>query len=251
MPIAPIHIMPNNNLPQHIKDIAMSLVSALATLTDEERDRVLFMVSGGRHIRPPNWSSSSRAGYYMEKYAVWLKKDLDMLLTRPKTQVCIYKCSTYHLSRRSLQNRIMQAWNYLIDYLDENKKYADLRTQVMVELHSEGVALSWKKEKGLVVEGSILAPEFREEKIDQEAPWKIAIDNFLENAKENDKMDIRVNITQEDVDWLTNEYLVGMADTMVWTIGKRRIYLIKNKDLAKAVKDLGITPNTKAFVEGT
>ena len=238
-----------DNLSQHIRDIAMSLVSSLSTLSEEDRDKVLFIASGGRHIRPPNWSTNSRAGYYEEKYALWLKKDLDHMILAPKSQICLYTCAKYHLTRRSLQNRIMQAWSYLIDFLDENKKYADLRTQIRVGKHDEGICLEWKKDRGIVKADSVLEPEFREEKIAQEAPWRIAVDNFLENAKENDKLDIRVHITQEQVDWLTDQYLVGMEDTMVWTITKGRIYLIKNKDLAKAVKDLGLKPNIKVLSE--
>lgn len=219
-----------------VRDLAVALAASLAQLAPEDRERVLFIANGGKYV--DHHPLKADAPYYDEKYAMILKKTLDKFADTPRNTTVTFKCAEYRLRRKSIQNRIFSAWKYLIDFLDTpDRKYANLRQQVMVREHPEGVQLVWKKGADLLYAPK-LEPEFSTVELD-ERPWKKQIDQFLDEAEENDKLDLRVHLKPEDITWL-EDYLLGSLDSIVYNISLRRVTLIKNKDLAKAVKDLGL-----------
>lgn len=125
--------------------------------------------------KPIGWSKHSTAAYYKEKYALWLKKDIDkMIATR---QNLVYRYANYKsTSPNALYLRINQAIRYLCDFMDDSNTYKKFLEDVAIH-RERGVGITIKFDEVLVentggefIDGSKLNS------------WRKDLDDYLESA---------------------------------------------------------------------
>ena|SRR2546425_920100 len=98
---------------------------------------------GGHVARRTNWSPSTNGPYYREGYAKELKTYLDQM-QRPKD--CVIPDEFRLGRRRSTRVKVNQAWLFLIDHLDPDGKYRQMRLEIRIRLTLAGVDLQWKSQ---------------------------------------------------------------------------------------------------------
>ncbi len=126
--------------------------------------------------KPLGWSRKSNSPYYKEKYARWLQKDIDNMITTRKNLV--YRYVNYKsTSPNALYLRINQALRYLCEYLDPNNVYKKFREDVAI--HRErtvGITIRFDE----VLEDAEQGGEFVDgQKL---SSWRTELDEYLESS---------------------------------------------------------------------
>jgi hypothetical protein len=89
-----------------------------------------------------NWSASTNCPYYSERPALQLKAILDQM--EASKDYAIPKDP--RLSKGSMVQKLSQAWLFLIDHLDPDGKYRQMRLEIMIIKDGPaGVTLHWRK----------------------------------------------------------------------------------------------------------
>jgi len=203
-----------------------------ADLPEDERNELLKIYARPTKQLPKEWGSKYVSPYYNETYARWLKPDLDILLAQPedKRRSIIYKHIVWKCSKRTIQTRISQAWLYIMDNLDPDKKYCKLRTMMEVRVQMDGLLINWKnsicKQQSFI---DLSDSPLRGETFDvpeQKAKWRKDIDEWIESSKKGDKLEIDVSLTQEERDWLDEVYLKDLKTKFASIISSVRLELL-------------------------
>ena len=190
------------------------------TLPDgKTAQRVVDLVVSGK--KPPGYSRRSVASYYTEDYALWLKRDLDQMLSRNVSRVFLYK-DWPELSPNSLYLRIMQGWEYLINELDPDGIYKKLwhRTK-RNRVNQVGITLAFKGfEDGK--SGQDYSPQ-------EDIPkWRKLLDEYLESDEPNQKPFVRENlILMPDQVELLKQELSGLSN-VIFSVDSGTIKVIKS-----------------------
>jgi hypothetical protein len=194
--------------------------SITVTLPDgKTAQRIVDMVVSGK--KPPGYSRRSVASYYTEDYAMWMKRDLDVMLSRNVSRIFLYK-DWPQLTPNSLYLRIMQGWAFLMDECDPSSIYKNLwhRTK-RNRVNQVGITISFKTfEEGK--SGHDYSPQ-------EDIPkWRKLLDEYLESEESNQKPFVRENLilTPDQVELLKQE-LSGLSNVL-FSVDSGTIKVIKS-----------------------
>lgn len=173
--------------------------------------------TAGTAYKPQGWSKSSNAPYYKKENAEWIRADIDEMILNQKNLVYRYDkyCGEGELSVNSFYQKINQSIRFLIDFMDEEGKYAAWYKSVRI--HKEaglGIALTWRN-SGLA-DSEPKTPDFVENEVGREAAylpvWKQKMDTWLESDSTEPFIQERIILTNEEVLILEGELaqLVGI-----------------------------------------
>jgi hypothetical protein len=127
--------------------------------------------------RPVGWSRKSNAPYYNERYARWLKKDIDAMIVDRRSRVYrydVFKDSTPN----TLYTRINQALLFLCEKMDDtNGTYKKFKSEIKVERErGVGVTITFAETLDVDARASIFIPNTDKPK------WMMKLDAWLEST---------------------------------------------------------------------
>lgn len=128
--------------------------------------------------------------YYKEKYALRIKTILDHIRETGEPMLIPVGDSSFN----TLRNMFNQALKFLMENMDEDGKYHELRTKLKVsENKNRGITISPRREKDILTGYPI-------------KEWKEDFLNFLENAEPRDAFKrIGIPINLEDISWIEKQ----------------------------------------------
>lgn len=196
----------------------------------EEQARELFTQALDIGIRRPvNWSKSSNAAYYNEKFGKILLKWLTEFQKNPDKDLLL-DSKRLHKSRESIVQQISQSWMWLINNAksqEEADSLVSLRSNILVKRVLEGVILVRKKEINPedLVSKLVTSQAVKTEK------WKVELQNFVETAKDG-QVYVAENIRLEpyDLAWV-KAYLEGTKGIFIKKIGNTCLEVAKHMEL--------------------
>jgi hypothetical protein len=126
--------------------------------------------------RPIGWSHTSQASYYKQRYALWIKKNIDAMIADKKTRVYRYDVWT-SLSHNSLYFRINQSVGYLLDNLDPNGIYKEWKESIDITRKAGiGVIMRYQKAEDVGYDAEVIS----EDTLKSRPRWMETMDKWLE-----------------------------------------------------------------------
>lgn len=183
------------------------------------------------------WSRATNPVYYKEPYAKWLKNILDKMLADEKCEQDIkLKCVDYgNCSRKTLQLRIIMAWNYLIDYLDKDEVYSKLRSSVKISQSTEGWILKWKCKVDFRDNAGEAVPHTDTvEKLDK-IDWLGRLQQFIEDNKDMTKLQIREIDLSKDQQEMVRNLIFGLPNFVIVNIDGKGFTIVCSYALSREV----------------
>lgn len=180
-----------------------------------------------KHMSNPNgWSSLANAPYFKEKYALKLKPLLDLIIQTKQVREIPY--SAGYLKPSSLHNKILQAFLYLCEHLDdENKTYTKLRHLVNIRKGKLGIIIELKdtaKDSAQEEASEFVSREVEAKK--QTYSWRERLDEYIENGEmETSYEDKKVTLSADDIADL--EAALSQIPNLMYKIEPNRIKLVK------------------------
>jgi hypothetical protein len=178
-------------------------------------NRVISMVASKR---PIGWGRNSGAPYYTEKNGLWIRGHIDKMIETG--QNIVYRYDTFcgdkeqKMSKMTLYNMVHQSLLYLLECLDNDKKYATWYESVFKNRkHGVGIVISFKPGHGPQGGDSPLPqPELVLPK-EQMPKWKAKLEEWLEGDDKEPFIQERLALTPDEVRELKNQFvgLEGVA----------------------------------------
>jgi len=180
---------------------------------------------------PEGWSSTSVAVYYNEREALAVKKMFDELMSK---DVAYFVLPIERLTRKmsTVYTAIIQGSLYLRKKLDPSGIYENFYQTIQIERDPRGIIIQKRKfkvdETKPVFDHSIgvvqsVADEIEEHR--DKSTWRTKVDDFLTNAQDGDKLEIRELLSQDDRADLEIS-LTGLQG-IVWSITPKRVMIRK------------------------
>lgn len=149
------------------------------------------------------------ASYYNSRAAEEVRPILDKLIESPKFEAR-WNFKLFQSMRPTvLKQKIYQGWNYLIDYLDPDERYIKLRAACNVSQDREGICIKRVSNLGQVVftevQTTLASPS--------EKPWKMELNEFLENSDVKRLIIGELNLSKDDEDFIKRSLLENTALT--------------------------------------
>lgn len=180
---------------------------------------------------PEGWSSKSVAVYYNEREALAVKKMFDELMSK---DIAYFVLPVERLTRKmsTVYTAIIQGSLYLRKKLDPDKVYENFYQSIQIERDPRGIIIQKRKfkldETKPVFDHSVgvvqsVADEIEEHR--DKSTWRTKVDDFLTNAQDGDKLEIRELLSQDDRADLEIS-LTGLQG-IVWSITTKRVMIRK------------------------
>lgn len=183
--------------------------------------------------------------YYKREAALELIPTLDAMIDDKKAKRFRYERFA-HLSKKSLYLKINQSWLFIIDYMDDDKRYLKLRQQTKISEDKDiGVTILFRApggEAGMVAE----SPEDGETSFTPK--WRKDLEKYIKEGKA-DEMFHKKNLalTAEDIDWVYSS--LGGLDGIVFKVNPREIRVIKTGEEVKPNEKLQTTEEKNSTSE--
>lgn len=187
---------------------------------------------------PDGWRKTSTSSYYTERHALQLKPTLDALIADPDL-VKVFTAEKMKKAVSTLYLQVWQSWKYLIDHLDPDGKYAELRRAICIGKGRGTIRLHRQKRSYETVpleaddESEAAGAALSERRL----KWKSYLLNFIENAVEGEIYEeTGLHLIQEDLEWL-HTYLTGIDDKYATIrVSPSGFKLVKSEALAHQIK---------------
>jgi hypothetical protein len=190
-------------------------------------------------VRIPELNRTSKWIYYTRENAEWLIESIlrPMLEDRSHKSFVLNK-ETFHYTTRTLLNRISQAWKYACDFMDTTGEFQLLRENIrLCKYPPKGILFQWKNRRAMGGNfQDVETIDGVEESISK--AWRSILDTWIENAQEEDKLELPAKLSNEDIAWLNTEYLPALADSYIWNINKGKLFIAKSYKLAQLQKGI-------------
>ena len=187
----------------------------IRTITGDSKQAVLRATVGLRGNSLP---------YYKEHYARELIPYLDMMIEQNKA--IEFKYVNYkHLGKQTLRLKVYQALLFVVDNLDPEGKYLELKNKTMVRAMTNGVRISFIDNLKIPLAGALV--ENDDEAGSSNTPfWRNKIDEFLANASVGKRLSISsLRLTDQEVSDLQASF-AGL-NGVIANVTNRRIDLFK------------------------
>jgi hypothetical protein len=218
-------------LQKHIEMTRESLDAVLEKLSPEEREE---LVRGAiSKTKPRGWSSGTNAPYYRESFAREVELIINTLEQDREHDITI-PAKTHKLSTKSLYQKFVQAFMYLVAHLDiqteehPEGKYKWMREHISISKKDPGVVrFSWKHKPQADL-ALIAASMIKVDKAAKVSKWRSDFQEFVDTA-ENDTIFERrgLDLTTEDIDYIAS-ICDAAADTLhVMTVTKTQLKVVK------------------------
>lgn len=228
----------DNLVAQRLLDSSPKLKEALEIVQEEvyrltkseEEARELFTQALGIGInRPVNWSPSSNAAYYKEKYGKILRKWLTELEANP-TKDLLLDSKKLRKSRESLVIQISQSFMWLINNAksqEEADKLVALRASIMVKRVLEGVILVRRRE----INPEELVSKLVSSQAVKAEKWKEELIKFTEIAKDGQLLHLTdLRLEPYDIAWI-KAFIDNSKGLFVKNIGSTSLQIVKHLSL--------------------
>jgi hypothetical protein len=191
-----------------------------------------------QHI-PKGWRPGSTASYYKESAAKDLQVVLDSMIA--ETPDAVGKLKDRFLNRRvlnlnkaTLYQKITQGWLYLIEHMDPEGVYKNLRLECEVQREHEGVRIARKANMQTKSIAATLAASATLDGASQTGSvvnWRSALEEFIVNAKEDDVFNMDgLTLDDEDIQNIKS-MLITIPGMNVIALNERRIKLLFNMEM--------------------
>jgi hypothetical protein len=169
--------------------------------------------------RPVGWGRRSYSTYYNERYALWIKKDIDQMVIDRQPRV--YRYESFSCSSQSLYVRVYQAMRYLMEQMDSDGKYKKILSDIKLKrVRSLGITLKYDD----VLEGEQRAEVFIEDTLLPK--WKKDLDNYLEDSSLDKPFHKDgLLLTPAQVEQLNLE--LGGLSNVIFSVTSREIKVVK------------------------
>lgn len=186
----------------------------LRTITGDSKQAVLRATVGLRGNSLP---------YYKEHYARELIPYLDMMIEQNKAVE--FKYVNYkHLGKQTLRLKVYQALLFVVDNLDPEGKYLELKNKTMVRVMTNGVRISFIDNLKIPLAGALV--ENDDEGASNTPFWRNKIDEFLTNAPVGQRLSISsLRLSDQEVSDLQASF-AGL-NGIIANVTNRRIDLFK------------------------
>jgi hypothetical protein len=153
-------------------------------------------------IKMSNEIGGVRRPYFTEKWA----KEVGVLMKHVYTTGEPRLIPVGDLSTSTIRNQWYQGKEYLLQFLDPDKSYAEMDTVVAAEyIKKRGLLVSPRKQRGILQHIAIV-------------PWRPKFEEFLETAVEMQMFErVGLGLTEDDAKYV-NETLYPLSDMFVWHI---------------------------------
>ena len=151
-------------------------------------------------VRPTNWSKLTVSPYFKEHFARELKIVLDDMLQDGKDKE--FRYDDFTLSKKSLYNKIHQAWMFLAQFLDPDNTYKTLRQRTVVTTEKTGIRIQFIRDTDTLSKKAVSV-----EPIAKSFEWKNKLEDFIEKGKVDEKLIIEdISLTQEEIEDLEIQF---------------------------------------------
>lgn len=170
--------------------------------------------------KPVGWSRRSYSSYFREEYALWIKRELDIMDEDKKPRAFPYS-QWKNSTPNTIYLRINQAWHYLMEYMDTDGKYKKLWHQIKISrVRHYGVTLEFKEIANDMPMGEVFVPR------KDVCKWKRTIDDYLEDDSKIKPLHIsNLILTPEEVKTVTAE--LSDLSTIQFSVRHNEIKIIK------------------------
>lgn len=139
--------------------------------------------------------------YYNEKNALIIKQVLDRLLEDPQNVARWNWTDFTSVTQNVLKLKIYNGWNYLIDYLDPEGKYLDLRSSVQLTTDEQGLVTRRSPSIG----SAIVFKELPSTPTGDSTPWRKQVVDFLEDSLQKKLVLTNLNLSKSDEEWIHSQ----------------------------------------------
>ena len=213
-------------------------------LVSDDKGRAMFLriisVSKLKQVRPLNYKKSSNLPYYRVEFGQWMKRSVDKMVETQQEVIFLY--SDYKVGRRTLQQRCFQAFDFLVNEMDDvDSKYATLRDRIAITKEPQGIKLAYKRMEDLDKEASLITYDN-----DTHRKLKEDVIDFLEKADLGSKFE-RSNLQLDDETVTYFEMMVANLTHVRLICRPDMIKIIKLTDeMLKVMQDLEVPPTPPA-----
>lgn len=221
MPLSP-NIDPHNahEPPVEVPDSNV-LEKLAAACSDEIAKKKLRELLTGKE-KPTKWSHKSRAPYYKERFALWIKSIFDSMIQDGKDRLFRYD-KFPDTKPNTILNKISQAKCFLLKYMDPDGTYA--RFCDCISFPKEyGVGIWIKIHKDIANQEAMIPDVFEEKSYN----WHDQVNDFMDNGPEGELFHLTgLGLSKDDLQQLYLE--IGGLQNVILHATSSEIKLIKTK----------------------
>jgi hypothetical protein len=220
-----------NDYPK-IKEALAILYAEIARIetNKDKAGKLLAQILGISPDRPKGWQDGSSATYYKPKYGKWVLEEIISKI-EGKGKNLDYEISArdFRVSRKTLKMLAVQGWLWLIEHSEPEvgAKYRQLRDELEISLSSNGIVLRWKDSHVVDLGAKVELQEIQHDR-NARVKWKSELDDFIANAKDNDKLVCEnLDLRADQIEYI-KELVQQCPGIFIKNLKTTKIELIKN-----------------------